>query len=156
MISWKLFSTVWKLCVSSLELFGTVCWVNPWEITFSNYLIRQSFLSLLFHQYPISITILAVISFVTIIQETYNEEFSGQVSHCLYKNDRFETHYIPKVAPNTHSYYVKSILCYEDGKVIQLTKIAEQIFQKFCMHMLIHSLCLGRGAPCSIADYQII
>lgn len=83
----------WKLCVSSLELFWTVYQVNPWEITFSNYLIRHSFLSLLFHRYPISNTILAVISFVTIIQETYNEEFSGQVSHCLYKNDRFETHY---------------------------------------------------------------
>lgn len=63
---------------------------------------------------------------------------------------------IPKTAQNTQPYYVKSAFCYEDGKAIQLTKTAEQIVWKSYMHMLIHLLCLGGGAPCSITDYRII
>lgn len=63
---------------------------------------------------------------------------------------------IPKTAQNTRAYYVKSAFCSKDGKAIQLTKTAEQIVWKSYMHMLMHSLCLDGGAPCSITDYQII
>lgn len=153
----------WKLCVGSLELFRIVYQVNPKEITFSNYLIRQSFLSLLFHLYPISTTILAVISFVTITQEAYMRRRSLAKFPTAYTQmtdlkhiTKFLHSCIPKTAQNTQPYYVKSTLCYEDGKAIQLTRIVEQIVWKFYTHMLIHSLCLGRDAPCSITDYRII
>lgn len=63
---------------------------------------------------------------------------------------------IPKTAQNTQSCYVKSASCYKDEKAVQLTKTAEQIVWTFYMYMLMHLLCLGGGAPCSIRDYRII
>lgn len=123
----------------------------------------QSFLSPLFPFYPISTTILAVISFVTITQEAHTMRRSlaksptGYIQMTDLKHiTKFLHSYIPKTAQNIQPYYVKSAFCCEDEKAIQLMETAEQIVWKFYMHMLIHSLCLGGGAPCSIADYRII
>jgi len=137
--------------------------INPKEITLSNYLIRQSFLSLFFHLHPISTTILAVISFVTITQEAYMMRSSLAKSPPAYTQMTDSKHItkflhscLSKTAQNTQSYHVKSAFCYENGKAIQLTETAGQIVWRFYMHMLIHSLCLGGGAPCSIPGYRII
>lgn len=69
---------------------------------------------------------------------------------------KFLHSYIPKTAQNNQPYYVKFAFCCKDEKAIQLAETVEEIVWKFYMHMLIHSLCLGGGAPCSTADYQII
>lgn len=105
----------WKLCIVCLELLRIVYHVNPKEITLSNYLIRQSFLSLLFHFYPISTTILAVISLVTVTQEAYTMGSSLAKSPTAYTQMTDLKHIteflhccIPKAAQNTQPYYVKS------------------------------------------------
>lgn len=98
----------WELCISCLEQFRVGYHINPKEITSSNYLIRQSFLSPFSPFHSISTTILAVISFVTITQEAYMMRRSlaksptGYIQMTDLKHiTKFLHSNIPKAAQNT-------------------------------------------------------
>lgn len=149
----------WKLCIGSLELFRTVYHVNPKEITWSNYLIRQSFLSLFFHLQPISATILAVISLATITQEAYTMRSSPAKSPTPH-TQMTDLKHITKFLHSWDSPKSSALLC--EFRLLQ-GKWESHSARKNCWtncleisHAYANPLALrGGGAPCSLADYRI-